>query len=138
MRRGDAELALTYRSVLFVLAKAAYPRMGHDGHAPLVFEKMLELAKDLCTVLPADGGEVSSLKITRCIQAQQTLQCNRVLVAFTASSAGPEGHTDGEAASACSLHQRGTNRWGDGDRRRDDWRRARSASSHSSNGRVTC
>ncbi|CAM9364029.1 unnamed protein product [Lampetra planeri] len=125
--KEDGELALAYRSVLLVLAKAAFPKMDHDGLDTLVLEKMLGLAKDLHTVLPTEDSEVSSLKIARCIQAQQTLQHDRVLVACATSSTEPGAHTDEEPAPACSLHQRSGVRWDDGDCQRDDWRRARSA-----------
>ncbi|CAM9771785.1 unnamed protein product [Lampetra fluviatilis] len=67
-RRGDGESALAYRSALLALAKAAFPKMDHNGLDPLVLEKMLGLAKDLHTVLRAEDGEVSSLKIARCRQ----------------------------------------------------------------------
>ncbi|CAM9746699.1 unnamed protein product [Lampetra fluviatilis] len=99
-------------------------KRGHQG-----VKKMLELVKDLHTVLPAEDGEVSSLKISRCIQAQQTLQHDRVLVACSASFAESEAHADEEPGSACSLHQRSGVRWGDGDRRRDD-RRSPSPAGH--------
>ncbi|CAN0417262.1 unnamed protein product [Lampetra planeri] len=69
-RRGDAESALAYRSALLALAKAAYPLMGQDGHDMLVLEKLLELTKELLTVLPADDRDMFSLKIARCIKAQ--------------------------------------------------------------------
>ncbi|CAN0339892.1 unnamed protein product [Lampetra planeri] len=97
--------------------------MDHEGFEALVLEKMLGLAKDLHTVLPTEDGEVSLLKIASCIQAQQTLQHDRVLVACSASSAEPEVHEDEELAAACSLHQRRGDHRGDGNQRQDDRRR---------------
>ncbi|CAM9861701.1 unnamed protein product [Lampetra planeri] len=72
-RKGEGQSALAYRSTLLALVKAVFPKMDHDGLDALDLEKMLRVAKDLHTVLPVENDEVSSLRIARCIQAQQTL-----------------------------------------------------------------
>ncbi|CAM9249991.1 unnamed protein product [Lampetra planeri] len=79
-RKGEAETPLTFCSERLALAKAAFPRMDHDGIDTLVLERLLALAKDLNTVLPAID-DLSSLKVAKYIQAQQIFQRHRRLVA---------------------------------------------------------
>ncbi|CAM9350118.1 unnamed protein product [Lampetra fluviatilis] len=58
-------MSLTFRSALLVLAKAAFPKIDHDGVNSLVLERMLTLAKDLNIVLPVvDEGVASTLLVT--------------------------------------------------------------------------
>ncbi|CAM9860251.1 unnamed protein product [Lampetra planeri] len=80
-------MPLAFHSALLALAKAAFPRMDHDGIDALDLERLLSLAKDLNTILPAvDDDDLSSLKVTKCIQAPQLLQRHRGLVACTVRS----------------------------------------------------
>ncbi|XP_078712254.1 uncharacterized protein LOC144932117 isoform X2 [Lampetra fluviatilis] len=70
----------------------------------------------LAAFLAIPPSERSTLKIARCIQGQQNLQRDKVLVACATSSTEPGAHTELEPAPACLLHQWNSVRRGDGSR----------------------
>ncbi|CAN0371922.1 unnamed protein product [Lampetra planeri] len=74
-RQREPETLLAFRSALLVLAKAAFPKMNHDGLHLLVLEKLLALARNLHIIIQAiDEDDLCSLKVARCIQANLLLQ----------------------------------------------------------------
>ncbi|CAM9511783.1 unnamed protein product [Lampetra fluviatilis] len=83
-RMGEAKMSLAFRSVLLVLAKAAFPKMDHAGVDSLVCKRLLTLAKDLNIVLPTtEEDDLFFLKVARCIQAHLLLKQQTGLVACT-------------------------------------------------------
>ncbi|CAN0021403.1 unnamed protein product [Lampetra fluviatilis] len=69
-QRGAKESPLAYRTSLLALAKAAFPRMDHEGIDVMVTEKILLLADDLDIVIVAqDDAEMCSLQAARLLHA---------------------------------------------------------------------
>ncbi|CAN0182100.1 unnamed protein product [Lampetra planeri] len=134
-RQGEAETPFAFRSALLKLAKAAFPRMDHDGLDSLVLEKLLVLARDFHTIIQAvDDDDLCPLKVARCIQAHLLLQTEKGLVACTTPCDTPE---ETEPAQAYALAQGGGWRR-DGMERRDDLQCQRRTSPRPGRGLTVC
>ncbi|CAN0238149.1 unnamed protein product [Lampetra fluviatilis] len=90
--QGEAETLLAYRGALLALGLAAYPRSDQVALDSLVMEKMLELASEMGVILPVnDEDEQASLLAAGCLQANETLQKQTRVAAWTGKPRSGDG-----------------------------------------------